>query len=155
MIGDTITESGLSERIAALQRMRNEATDAQQTVIRPLGVAYRDALITATPRGRGEERGKRLYESYDTDETSSGNRVTYTITNKAPQLTYVLRGRGPVVAKRARALRFVIDGRVFFRRRVGPAAANNFPPKARAAMQGEINAAPAQMARAIIQRYGA
>lgn len=38
-----------------------------------------------------------------------------------PYARYALEGRGPVVAKRAKALRFVIDGKVMFRKRVGPA----------------------------------
>lgn len=35
-------------------------------------------------------------------------------------------GRGPVVAKNKKALRFVINGVVIFRKRVGPAAANRY-----------------------------
>lgn len=40
--------------------------------------------------------------------------------------SYVENGRGPVVVKRARFLRFVIAGVVFFRKRVGPAAPKPF-----------------------------
>lgn len=40
--------------------------------------------------------------------------------------SYVENGRGPVEAKKAKALRFVIDGIVFFRKRVGPAAPRPF-----------------------------
>lgn len=43
-----------------------------------------------------------------------------------PYAKYVEEGRGPVVATRARALRFTIGGRVLFRASVGPAAARPF-----------------------------
>lgn len=48
------------------------------------------------------------------------------ISNKAPYATYVIHGRGPVVAKRAKALRFWAGGAWRFRRSVGPAKANDY-----------------------------
>lgn len=44
----------------------------------------------------------------------------------APYASFVENGRGPVEAKNAEFLRFVIDGVVFYRKRVGPAAPRPF-----------------------------
>src|SRR5690349_9662660 len=81
---------------------------------------YQIALRDATPKGRGERPG-RLKAAWQVEDRGDMQRVH----NDAPHLRYVILGRGPIVAK-GRALRFVIDGRVFFRKRVGPAAANDF-----------------------------
>ena len=47
-------------------------------------------------------------------------------------------GRGPVVAKRAKALHFFIDGQEFFRKRVGPAKGTKFADRGLAAAEAEI-----------------
>jgi len=139
---------------AALQRLPALAAEAQAYVIRPLGQAYRQALIDATPVGRGEAGpGRRLSESYDLGESYTSTDAHVRITNTAPQLEYVIKGRDPVGVVRARALRFVIDGRVIFRRRVGAAKANNFPPLVIAAMQPQVDAAGPAIAAYIVRRF--
>lgn len=82
-----------------------------------------------TPIGRGPRKGN-LRRNYQTDVHATGDGASGSITNTTPYLRYVLEGRGPVVATRAKALRFVIDGRVFFRKRVKAAKANPFDEKA-------------------------
>jgi hypothetical protein len=85
---------------------------------------YQIGLRDATPRGRGERPG-RLKAAWQIDEQTDAFRVH----NDAPHLRYVILGRGPVVAPPGKVLRFVDNGRVFFRKRVGPAAANDFISK--------------------------
>ncbi|MCC6314216.1 MAG: hypothetical protein IT337_09375 [Thermomicrobiales bacterium] len=59
----------------------------------------------------------------------SGKSIVGVITNNARSLAGFVyawtleHGRGPVFAKRAKALRFVINGRVIYRKSVGPAKA--------------------------------
>lgn len=147
--------SGADQVAARLGQMRGGAMDAQRTVIRALGDRYLIVLKDETPRGRGEQPGT-LRAGYDNaDQQYSPAGASYRITNAVPHLRYVLNGRGVVVATRARALRFVIDGQVIFRKRVRGAKANNFPPRARRRMQPEITSAPARIAGLIVRSYGA
>lgn len=132
-----------------LQAWPQRAEAALGPIVQRVGTSYLQAFKDATPRGKGEQRGTRLVDSYQT--TASG--LTYRITNRAPQLRYVLRGRPAVVATRARALRFVIGGVVFFRRRVKAAPANNFPPVVRRQMAGEIRQARTDAARAVRRAF--
>lgn len=44
---------------------------------------------------------------------------------EARYFQYVIEGRGPVEARKAKALRFEVDGKVIFRKRVGPAPAHD------------------------------
>lgn len=152
MIDTTTTTTGLTETIARLGRVQTRAAAAQRAVIQPLGTAYLEALQAETPKGRGEARGRqRLSASYEVQEHYDTSGAAYRIRNTAPQLRYVIRGRGPVVATRARALRFVIDGQVFFRKRVGPATPNDFPARVKAKMQSKIEAAKRQSAEVIVR----
>lgn len=124
---------------------------AQVAIIRPLGDRYLDVLKAETPEGRGEKPG-RLRAAYETEERYGPTSGGYRIRNQTPYLRPLLRGRGPVAA-RGRALRFVIDGQVFFRRRVGPAKPNPFPDRARQIMQPALDRAPRELAGAIIRIY--
>lgn len=134
------TDLTLAPALRRLAAWEAQAPRALAGVVTRLGDAYLGALKDATPRGRGESTGrKRLVDSYTTERGDGG--LTYRITNRAPQLRYVRRGRGPVTAIGARALRFVIDGRVFYRRRVKAAKANDFPATVRRQMQPQIRAA--------------
>lgn len=113
-----------------LRLSERRALAAQAAAVRTFGDAYRDELLRQTPRGQGEANGRqRLIELYEVSSGAAGLRAEYRIVNRAPWLTYVRRGRGPVVATRAKALRFVIRGVVYFRKRVGPAKANDYPAR--------------------------
>lgn len=153
MIELTTTTTGVDQALAGLQRVQAAAPQAQQAVIQPLGEQYLSALIDETPIGRGSGRGRtRLIASYAVQERY-GATSEYRITNTAPWLGWVIRGRGPVGVVRAKALRFEIDGQVFFRKRVGAAAPNNFPARVRAKMQGKIGAAMAQLPGMIVRVF--
>ena len=65
----------------------------------------------------------RLTNSLRTERRESGEWEVIADTDYARYVEY---GRGPVVATEADALRFEIDGRVFFRKSVGPAPAQPF-----------------------------
>lgn len=65
-------------------------------------------------------------------------------------------GRGPVVAKRARMLRFQLrDGTVLFRKRVGPAKAQHFLGRAfdasRSSLDREVDAAAARIVIRVVR----
>jgi hypothetical protein len=142
---------GASGVAAGLTRIQ-DATEPQRTVVRRLGDRYIVALKEETPLGRGENPGA-LRAGYEDEQDYSATRASYRIRNRVPHLKWVLKGRGRVVAKKGKALRFVIDGQVFFRRSVGPAKANNFPPRARTKMQGDIEAARRELPRLIVRQY--
>lgn len=129
----TLTDP-VSARLAALPAATGEV---QAEVIKALGDRYVLALKEETPRGQGEDPGG-LVGAYQVEESYTPNSASYRITNTTPYLRYVLNGRGPVEATSGHMLRFVIDGEVFFRKRVGPAAANDFPSRAAVQMQGAI-----------------
>ena len=95
--------------------------------VRRIGEAYLEALKFQTPRGEGNQGGQKLIDSYEVTETAEGLGASYRIVNRSRKLTWVRRGRGPVVATRAKALRFMVRGVVVFRKRVGAAKANDYP----------------------------
>lgn len=143
--------SDIAPTLRALGASRQQALTAQRVAVEAFGEAYRDELIAQTPRGEGEAEGrKRLFESYDARLTDAGATVTYRITNRAPQLRYVLNGRPAVTVKRARALRFVIRGVVLFRKRVKAAPANNYPARVRQTMEGQRRQMVADVARGVV-----
>lgn len=144
--------SDVSRVVTALRTSRQEAIAAQTVAVGAFGRAYRDELVLQTPRGKGEADGrKRLFESYETSEDTDGTTATYRISNRAPWLAYVLNGRGPVEAKRAKALRFVISGVVIFRRRVKSAPANNFPVRVKQTMDAQRTRLVETVARGVVQ----
>lgn len=133
----TITSSAVERRLAQLTP-RAEA--AQRDVLRRFGDDVVSVLISRTPVGEAPAKGKRLWQNYQQARRDVGGGHEVRITNPTPYLRWVLRGRGPVVA-RGRALRFVIGGRVIYRKRVGPARANPYhrPVIAQAkAMAGDV-----------------
>ena len=144
--------SGTPGSAADLTAFEAAYTTAAQTVLRGLGIAYEAQLLADTPLGTGEAPG-RLRAGYRTQERYGPRDAEYRITNTTPHLRYVLRGRGPIIAPRGRALRFVIRGVVFFRTRVGPAAANDYPARTRRAMQRRVDQAGQSLAGAMIRVY--
>jgi hypothetical protein len=149
----TTTTTGAEATAAHLARLPQIAAEAQHVVIGRLGNRYLLALREATPVGKGERPGG-LRAAYTAEESYGAGGATYRIRNASPVLRYVIHGRGPVRAIRAKALRFVIGGVVFFRRSVGPVAPNDFPARVAAAMQGEIAAARAELPGLIVRNYG-
>jgi hypothetical protein len=142
----------LAQVIAKLQRMTEVAREAQQQVIRALGDRYLHVLQDETPEGEGEHPGQ-LRAAYTTEQRYSQAGASYTISNVTPYLRYVLNGRGPVEASSGKMLRFVINGQVIFRKRVGPAAPNPFADRAAQMMAPEIAAASQELANLIVRGY--
>lgn len=138
------------------------------TRIRALARRYQDAdrvvmneLTTATARSIDHARNAanslihhktgRLASETEVRTQVFARRIAGTARWLAPYAKWVEFGRGPVVAKRAKALRFEIDGVIFFRKRVGPAKAQHFTSRglARAMprIEAEYRAAAARIAR--------
>lgn len=152
MIQLRIHLTGDAAAIAGLGRLASGFGAAQRAVVRPLGEHYAEVLRAETPEGQGERPG-RLRAGYRTREQYGPDAGAYRITNDTPHLRYVLHGRGPIVAKRGRALRFVVRGQVLFRTRVGPASPNPFPRRVRQIMQPAIDRAGLALAEQLVQRY--
>ena len=128
----------LADALESLQDVSAE----QRSVLRLMQDGAVRIYQRSTPVGRGERPG-RLKAAY----TTTGPQATATsgaagVQNTTPYLQWVLGGRGAVHARPGKVLRFVIDGRVFFRQSVGPAKANPFDAKAEA----EIDAGAGQYA---------
>lgn len=143
-----ITITGADTVISTLQRGTQRAGEAQRTEVRRVGGAYLTALRTLTPVGKGERPG-RLRKAYQTQAQATSTSASFRITNTTPYIRFVTEGRGPVEAKPGKMLRFVINGRVFFRKRVGPAKANPFDEKAAQQMESDLNGLAESVARRI------
>jgi len=80
-----------------------------------------------------------------------------TSASAAPYTGWVIRGRGPVYARRAKALRFqpVYGGPFIFRRSVGPAKANPFHRRAFARLGMEPNASANKVAVEVERAFAA
>lgn len=152
MLDVIVTFDGLDAVETGLERMESRADDVQRTVIQQLGDDYLAILQDETPVGRGERPGV-LKRGYQTQQQYNQTGTEYQITNTVPHLRFVLNGRGAVTAQSAQALRFVIDGRVFFRRSVGSAAANPFDERAKQRIQPAINQAGPRIANLLIKAY--
>jgi hypothetical protein len=141
----------VASRLAGLS---SRAGTAMRGVIQPLGDAYLVELVRETPRGKGPAEGRRrLYQSYQVDE-DYGPIASYHIQNRAPWLGFVRRGRPAIVAKPGKMLRFVIGGKVFFRARVGPAKANDFPARVAQTMRPQLERARGDIRSAVLSAYG-
>ena len=138
----TIKVKNAANTIAGLQRLSAEFVAATQRGVQRGGDAVKTILIDATPIGRGENPGN-MRRSYVMDYVKSSNGATAKITNTAPYQQWVLAGRGPVRAVNGKYLRFVINGRVFYRTSVRAAKANPFDervePQMTAAAQNAID----------------
>lgn len=97
-------------------------------------------FLPAVERGLSQTafRGQRVAQSRSKGSVSRsvGVRQTpggYELSARAPHAGFVEHGRGPVEAPPGKVLRFEVNGRVLFRKRVGPARARPFmAPAARA-----------------------
>jgi hypothetical protein len=109
----------------AIERMEREAARHLDRSAEQRGDRYQSALREATPEGRGERPG-RTKAAWQLSKAGLG---AMRLLNAVPWLKYLVQGRGPIVAKPGKVLRFVIDGEVLYRHRVGPAAPNAFIDK--------------------------
>lgn len=87
-------------------------------------------------------RSGKLQESLQKSITQTGKDITGEVKSLgsiAPYNRYVAEGRGPVVAKKGKALKITLcNGTVLFRKRVRGAAANDFMGKGRDRAQPKI-----------------
>lgn len=152
MSADLVLRIIIDPTLQRLRRIDQVVSRAQMAELRPLGQRYIDVLKAETPEGKGEQPG-RLRAGYRLVERYGPTSATLQITNAVPHLRWAWKGRGPVVAKRGKVLRFVINGQVFFRRRVGPSKPNAFPERAKAQMRPQIVAAAQALAQTIVRAY--
>ena len=126
----SITVEGHRDLLGRFARATTAVTTARREEMRSLGRMAVKALQAEAPVRTGRlKRGIR----YNTRE--SGRNVTLRITSEAPYTQFVIQGRRGFSAKNARALRFVINGTVLYRKRVGPAKANPFHRRAFQSLQ--------------------
>lgn len=71
----------------------------------------------------------------------NANAFSATVQWFAKHADWVNNGRGPIVAKNAKALRFEIDGEIIFRKSVGPAPAQHFAERGLENAKGKIDGA--------------
>lgn len=144
--------TGLDDALHALDRMQ-DATQEQRVVLKDYSAEAMDIYRDHTPVGRGEKPGQ-LKQGYAVTEQSAGPTAAQTrIENRTPYLRWVLEGRGRVVAIRAKALRFVIDGQVIFRKAVGPAEANPFNEPAEREIENAAGQYADQLAALVAERF--
>jgi hypothetical protein len=148
----TIRVTGLNEAIAGFRRMQSATPEAQRAEVRRLGDKHLAMLKAAAPLGKGENPGA-LRAGFELTFQDSGTAIGYRISNKVAHLKYILRGRPAVHAKKGKALRFVIAGRVFYRKSVGPAAPNRFDQPVRQQMQPEIHGAGLRIRTRVVAAY--
>ena len=145
-----IDVTGLDSATSRIASLASVVGRVQAQTVRQLGDTYLKALQAETPVRTGQLRG-----AYQTTDSYSEISAEYRITNTTPYLKWVVNGRGPVEATSGKALRFVINGQVFFRKRVGPAKANPFPARAARTMAPYIATAQATLPGLIVRSYGA
>lgn len=138
-----IYDTAITGTLRALEGAVRRAPEAQRAEVRAFGERVLARLVARTPIGQGPS-ARRLYQRYETEQAAD----SYRITNRTPYLKFVLRGRRAVRARPGGVLRFVIGGRVLFRKRVGPARAN---PYDRPVVAEARRTAPA-VAEAIVRR---
>lgn len=120
-----------------------------------LGDDYVRVLKEHTPVGGGSGSDhKRLVDSYESEPQSGVNAASVHITNTAPHVSIILKGRKAVVPVRAKVLRWIdASGRVVFSMRSGPVKANPFDEDARREMQSAIDAFPAQAGGRVVRLW--
>lgn len=146
-----MSADGGAAALGMLQRIPQTAEGAQREVVGAVGAAWLGALKVETPIGRGEN-SPNLVRQYEVEQSYSPQAASYHIQNHTPYLPYVLNGRGPVEARPGGYLRFSVGGVVFFRKRVRAARANNFPPRAKAKVQQQLDTMKARLVASIIRR---
>lgn len=132
-------------------RATAEVTRARREEMREMGRRVVKALQDEAPVRTGRLRKGIGFKTYE-----SGRELEIRVTSEAPYTEYVIRGRGPVEAKHAKALRFEPGppGSGFiFRRRVGPAKANPFQARAMSKIEREPSYTARQISRRVLAAF--
>ena len=130
----SITVQGGRDLRGRFARVVDELARARREEMRDLGKE-----IVQTLRSEAPVRTGRLRQGLGYNTRESGTSLRISVTSEAPYTDLVIRGRGPVEAKRAKALRFEPGppGSGFiYRKRVGPAKANPFVARAMSKLGG-------------------
>lgn len=126
---------GLRDVQGRFARVESELQTARREELRNLGRRVVEKIRAEAPVRTG-----RLRKGITFKTLQNGTVMRIGISSAAPYTLFVIRGRGPIVAKNAKALRFEPGppGSGFiFRRRVGPAKANPFVARAMAQLGDE------------------
>lgn len=126
---------GARDLLGRFQRVTQAVATSQRDEMRTLGQKTVTALREEAPVRTGRLRAGITYQTRQAVTTTE-----LSVYSAAPYTRLVIRGRGPVVARRARALRFEPGppGSGFiFRHRVGPAKPNPFQARALGRLGGE------------------
>lgn len=144
---------GVRDAQGRFARATAELVRARRDELRALGRRVVEIMRDEAPIRTG-----RLRKGITSRTTENLGNLRITVGSAADYTIYVVRGRGPVEAKLAKALRFEPGppGSGFiFRRRVGPAKANDFPKRgfARLASEGEPDRTVRRIARRVESAY--
>ena len=96
-----------------------------------------------------------LRRSITHEVRATGGGMVGKVGTNVPYAERVEKGRGPVVATRAKVLRFEINGQVIYRKRVGPAKGKPYLRPAITANRARIDREFAQVPKRVLQRLGA
>ena len=116
-------ESNITEFLGQLAALGPKCLEAQEKFLDVAAGRAQDMMTYLAPEQTG-----RLRDSISI-ESEPGTRVVGPTARSEDGFYYpyvVNYGRGPIFARRAHALRFVIGGQVIFRKSVGPARGTHF-----------------------------
>lgn len=117
-ISIVVNVADLDPLLARLEMAPSLMREASDKAMLPSVLAVQEQVRDRTPVVTG-----RLISSERWDVGINATEVTGAVFTNVSYAPYVEGGRGPVEAKRAKALRFQSrDGKLIFRKRVGPAA---------------------------------
>jgi Bacteriophage HK97-gp10, putative tail-component len=117
----------MSELLALLDDIENHLPNAVEDALQECGQIV---ALEESKRTKGQ-----LSKSFYTYKDGNGTQI---VDNSKDYAQYLEYGRGPVTAIKAKALRFVINGEVIFRKSVGPMKAQPFVKESIAASNGQF-----------------
>jgi hypothetical protein len=127
---------------------------ADKIVMNELTTAFDKSggIILSAAKGNIHNKTNALSGSGSKKTNVSARLIITVVKFTAKHAKWVEYGRGPVVAIRAKALRFEVGGQVLFRKRVGPAKAQRFLGRAFDSNKGAVLAAVDAAAARIVAR---
>lgn len=121
--------SSITIDTSEITALANRMEGAPRIIQAELTEAMREGTQLVTQRARQiapKGKTKELSRRITPEVRVLGLNVEGIVTAQARHSRWIEEGRGPVVARRAKALRFEVGGQVLFRKSVGPAAAQPF-----------------------------
>lgn len=153
-MGTTISydSEGLDELVGRANQVDNVTRISVNEGFRALSRLVLPTLKANTPVRSGKlqrETTSEILTGAETDQTELEFRQASRSEDGVFYGYIVREGRGPVVAKNAKALHFFIGGQEFFRKSVGPAAPNPYHKRTLEQLQGGIQDIVNQMGERI------